>query len=38
MNHKYDSSIDMFSLGVLAHLLLVGYLPYRGKTDNDIAK
>jgi serine/threonine protein kinase len=38
LNEKYDMSVDMFSLGVLTYLLLVGYLPFRGKTDKEVAK
>lgn len=33
---SYDKSTDMWSVGVLAYILLCGYPPFNGKEDSDI--
>lgn len=38
MSTKYDPICDIFSLGLIFHILLVGYSVFPGKTYNDILK
>lgn len=28
LNNKYNRKVDIWSIGILTHLLLVGYLPF----------
>ena len=34
----YDRSVDLWALGALAYVMLSGQMPFRGKTDREIAK
>lgn len=38
MSTKYDPICDIFSLGLIFHILLLGYSVFPGKTYNDILK
>lgn len=33
---KYDKRCDLWSLGVMAYMLLVGYPPFNGRTDVEV--
>jgi len=37
-NHPYDESADMWSVGVVMFFLLVGYLPFHHKDQNELFK
>ncbi len=34
----YDCKCDMFSFGIIAHMMLVGYNPLKGKNYNETVK
>ncbi|KAL7537060.1 hypothetical protein ACHAWF_005662 [Thalassiosira exigua] len=36
LRRKYDRSCDLWSVGVVAYLLLSGRLPFRGKTNEEV--
>lgn len=35
LRRKYDSSCDLWSVGVIAYILLCGYPPFNGKNNNE---
>ncbi|EJK74608.1 hypothetical protein THAOC_03705 [Thalassiosira oceanica] len=37
-NHPYDQSADMWSVGVIIYFLLVGYLPFHSKNQDELFK
>lgn len=37
-NHPYDESADMWSVGVIIYFLLVGYLPFHHRDQNELFK
>lgn len=37
-NHPYDQSADMWSVGVIIYFLLVGYLPFHHKNQDELFK
>lgn len=38
LQRSYDKSVDLWSLGVIIHLMLSGTLPFDDKDDREIAK
>jgi len=38
MKSKYDPICDLFSLGLIFHILLFGKSVFKGKTYNDVLK
>jgi calcium-dependent protein kinase len=36
INGKYDEKCDIWSAGIIMHILLVGNHPFDGVSDNDI--
>ena len=38
LNNSYDEKCDLWSIGVILYLLLCGYPPFNGYTDEDIIK
>ena len=38
MSNKYNEKCDLWSVGVILHIMLVGCPPFEGKTDLDILK
>ncbi|ESO11375.1 hypothetical protein HELRODRAFT_194833 [Helobdella robusta] len=36
--HRYDSSVDLWSIGVITYILLCGYEPFYGNTENETFK
>lgn len=38
MQKSYNNSVDIWSIGIIAHLLLVGYLPFDADKDDEIIK
>jgi hypothetical protein len=36
LNEKYDISCDIWSIGVIAYVMLSGYLPFQANTDLQI--
>ena len=38
MKAKYDPICDLFSVGVIFHILLTGKSPFPGKTYNEVLK
>ena len=37
-NHPYDQSADMWSVGIIIYFLLVGYLPFHSKNQDELFK
>ena len=37
LNNDYDSSVDMYSIGIISFFLLSRSLPFMGKSENEIA-
>lgn len=35
---SYDQKVDIWAVGVIMHVLLVGYPPFNGENDNEIAR
>jgi serine/threonine protein kinase len=35
---SYDSKCDMFSFGIIAHMMLMGFNPLKGKNYNETVK
>lgn len=38
LQRSYDKSVDLWSLGIIVHLMLSGTLPFDDKDDREIAK
>ena len=36
LDKKYDNSCDMWSIGIIAYILLVGYPPFNGNNNNEV--
>lgn len=38
LQNAYDKSVDLWSLGILIHLMLTGTLPFDSEDDREIAR
>lgn len=38
LHHRYTSKCDLWSTGVIAFVLLGGYMPFKGATDEDVER